>query len=29
LQDLFELPMLSYQEMTLEINIQPLARIEL
>lgn len=28
-QELYELPVLSYQEMTLEINIQPLARIEL
>jgi type III secretion protein V len=28
-QDLYELPVLSYQEMTQEINIQPLARIEL
>jgi type III secretion protein V len=28
-QELFELPVLSYQEMTQEINIQPLARIEL
>ncbi len=28
-QELYELPVLSYQEMTQEINIQPLARIEL
>ncbi|HZY20498.1 MAG TPA: type III secretion system export apparatus subunit SctV [Ramlibacter sp.] len=28
-QDLYELPVLSYQELTQEINIQPLARIEL
>lgn len=28
-QDLYDLPVLSYQEMTQEINIQPLARIEL
>lgn len=28
-QDLYELPVLSYQEMTQEINIQPLARVEL
>ena len=28
-QELFELPVLSYQEMTQEVNIQPLARIEL
>lgn len=28
-QDLYELPVLSYQEMTQDINIQPLARIEL
>jgi type III secretion protein V len=27
-QDLAELPVLSYQELTQEINIQPLARIE-
>ena len=27
-QDLDELPVLSYQELTPEINIQPLARIE-
>lgn len=28
-QDLYELPVLSYQELTQEVNIQPLARIEL
>lgn len=28
-QDLYELPVLSFQELTQEINIQPLARIEL
>ncbi|MGI4847641.1 MAG: type III secretion system export apparatus subunit SctV, partial [Janthinobacterium lividum] len=28
-QELYELPVLSYQELTTEINIQPLARIEL
>jgi type III secretion protein V len=28
-QDLFELPVLSYQELTQDINIQPLARVEL
>nr|WP_284698417.1 type III secretion system export apparatus subunit SctV [Comamonas flocculans] len=28
-QDLYELPVLSYQELTQEINIQPLARIDL
>lgn len=28
-QDLYELPVLSYQELTPEINIQPLARVEL
>jgi type III secretion protein V len=28
-QDLYELPVVSYQELTPEINIQPLARIEL
>ena len=28
-QDLYDLPVLSYQELTQEINIQPLARIEL
>jgi type III secretion protein V len=28
-QDLYDLPVLSYQELTPEINIQPLARIEL
>jgi type III secretion protein V len=28
-QDLYELPVLSFQEMTPEINIQPLARIEI
>jgi type III secretion protein V len=28
-QEIYELPVLSYQEMTQEINIQPLARIEL
>ncbi|MGE0329456.1 MAG: type III secretion system export apparatus subunit SctV [Ramlibacter sp.] len=28
-QELYELPVLSYQEMTQDINIQPLARIEL
>ena len=28
-QDLYELPVLSYQELTQEINIQPLARIEI
>jgi type III secretion protein V len=28
-QDLYDLPVLSYQEMTQEINIQPLARVEL
>lgn len=28
-QDLYELPVLSYQELTAEINIQPLARVEL
>ena len=27
--ELYELPVLSYQEMTQEINIQPLARIDL
>ncbi|MEY3265315.1 MAG: hypothetical protein RL717_2792, partial [Pseudomonadota bacterium] len=28
-QDLYELPVLSYQELTPDINIQPLARVEL
>ncbi|MEY2825137.1 MAG: hypothetical protein RLZ64_1675 [Pseudomonadota bacterium] len=28
-QDLYELPVLSYQELTPEVNIQPLARVEL
>lgn len=28
-QDLYDLPVLSYQELTAEINIQPLARVEL
>jgi RNA polymerase sigma-70 factor (ECF subfamily) len=28
-QDLYELPVLSFQELTQEINIQPLARVEL
>ena len=28
-QDLYELPVLSFQEVTQEINIQPLARVEL
>ncbi|MQA40709.1 type III secretion system export apparatus subunit SctV [Rugamonas aquatica] len=28
-QDLYDLPVISYQELTTEINIQPLARIEL
>ncbi|WP_454006023.1 type III secretion system export apparatus subunit SctV [Alcaligenes sp. Marseille-Q7550] len=28
-QDLYELPVLSYQELTPEINVQPLARVEL
>ena len=28
-QDLYELPVLSYQELTQEINIQPLARVDL
>jgi len=28
-QDLYELPVLSYQELTQEINVQPLARIDL
>ncbi len=28
-QDLYELPVLSYQELTQEINIQPLGRVEL
>ncbi len=28
-QDLYELPVLSYQELTTDINIQPLARVEL
>jgi len=28
-QDLYDLPVLSYQELTQEVNIQPLARIEL
>ena len=28
-QDLYELPVLSYQELTQEINIQPLARVKL
>jgi type III secretion protein V len=28
-QDLYELPVLSYQELTQEVNIQPLARVEL
>jgi type III secretion protein V len=28
-QDLYELPVISYQELTQDINIQPLARIEL
>lgn len=28
-QDLYELPVLSYQELTQDVNIQPLARIEL
>jgi type III secretion protein V len=27
-QELYELPVLSYQELTTDINIQPLARIE-
>ncbi len=28
-QDLYELPVLSYQELTPEVNIQPLARVEI
>lgn len=28
-QDLYELPVLSYQELTTEVNIQPLARVEI
>ena len=28
-QEIYELPVLSYQELTPEINIQPLARVEL
>ena len=28
-QDLYELPVLSYQELTQEINVQPLARVDL
>lgn len=28
-QDLYDLPVLSYQELTPEVNIQPLARVEL
>jgi hypothetical protein len=28
-QDLYELPVLSYQELTQEVNIQPLARVEI
>jgi type III secretion protein V len=28
-QDLYELPVLSYQELTQEVNIQPLARVDL
>jgi type III secretion protein V len=28
-QDLYELPVLSYQELTQDINIQPLSRVEL
>ena len=28
-QDLYDLPVLSYQELTQEINIQPLARVDL
>ncbi len=28
-QDLYELPVLSYQELTQDISIQPLARVEL
>ena len=28
-QDLYDLPVLSYQELTQEVNIQPLARIDL
>jgi type III secretion protein V len=28
-QDLYELPVLSYQELTQEINVQPLARVEI
>jgi len=28
-QDLYELPVLSYQELTQDINIQPLGRVEL
>ena len=28
-QELYELPVLSYQELTQDINIQPLARVEL
>jgi type III secretion protein V len=28
-QELYELPVLSYQELTAEVNIQPLAKIEL
>jgi len=28
-QDLYEIPVLSYQELTPDINIQPLAKVEL
>jgi type III secretion protein V len=28
-QDLYELPVLSYQELTPDVNVQPLARVEL
>jgi type III secretion protein V len=28
-QDLYDLPVLSYQELTQEVNIQPLARVDL
>jgi type III secretion protein V len=28
-QEMYELPVLSYQELTAEVNIQPLARVEL
>ena len=28
-QDLYELPVISYQELTSDINVQPLARVEL